>query len=363
MGYSVGTMNTESPRLDCGCEAESASLSLDRRRFLKSASAAALAASGLSSPGLRAESTTATMPKSETLVKTLFDSLSEEQRAKVVIPFDDPLRLRVENNWHILPQRVGTFFTPDQQAMVREIFRQLHSEEYREAVWDAFLNDNREKGATTPEQIFGTSSVAIFGTPGAAKFELVFSGRHTTRRCDGNSVEGAAFGGPIFYGHAAGTFNEGPTHEGNAYWFQGKRANEVFAMLDGKQRELALREAGRPEQGRKTVEVKGKAEGLEGIRVGDLSKDQQAHVRQVLSDLLAPFRKEDREESMKYVEPQFADLHLAFYKKGDIGGDGVWDVWQVEGPHMVWHFRGSPHVHTWVNIEAPAEKGDPFKAA
>jgi len=349
------------PRLDeCDCEPATDAPALDRRHFLKSAGAAALSVGGLA-PLLRAEA--AAQPKAETLVKTLFDTLSEEQRSKVVIPWEDALRSRVENNWHILPQRIGSFFTPDQQAMVREIFRNLHSEEYRDQVWDAFLNDNREKDATTPEQIFGTSSVAIFGAPGAGKVELVFTGRHTTRRCDGNSVEGVAFGGPIFYGHAAGTFNEGPDHAGNAYWFQAKRANEVFAMLDGKQRELALCPEGRAEQGRKTVEVKGKAEGIEGIRVGDLSKDQQDHVRKVLADLLAPFRQEDREESLKLVEPQFPDLHLAFYKKGDIGNDGVWDVWQVEGPNMVWHFRGSPHVHTWVNIEAPTEKGDPFKSA
>lgn len=32
--------------------------------------------------------------------------------------------------------------------------------------------------------------------------------------------------------------------------------------------------------------------------------------------------------------------------------DGVWDVWQLEGPGMVWYFRGYPHVHTWVNVQA-----------
>ena len=31
--------------------------------------------------------------------------------------------------------------------------------------------------------------------------------------------------------------------------------------------------------------------------------------------------------------------------------DGVWDVWQLESPTMVWHFRGAPHVHVWVNIQ------------
>jgi hypothetical protein len=30
----------------------------------------------------------------------------------------------------------------------------------------------------------------------------------------------------------------------------------------------------------------------------------------------------------------------------------VWDVWQIEGPNMLWYFRGAPHVHCWVNIRA-----------
>jgi hypothetical protein len=41
---------------------------------------------------------------------------------------------------------------------------------------------------------------------------------------------------------------------------------------------------------------------------------------------------------------------MSFYKNLDIGNDGVWDVWQLESPTMIWYFRGAPHVHTWVNI-------------
>ena len=66
-------------------------------------------------------------------------------------------------------------------------------------------------------------------------------------------------------------------------------------------------------------------------------------------------------EALKQIDPQFDDLHLAFYKNEDVGNDGVWDNWQLEGPSMIWYFRGDPHVHTWVNIEQP--KGDPFKEA
>ena len=33
---------------------------------------------------------------------------------------------------------------------------------------------------------------------------------------------------------------EKPDHPNNVYWYQAKRANEVFQALDGKQREQAL---------------------------------------------------------------------------------------------------------------------------
>ena len=42
--------------------------------------------------------------------------------------------------------------------------------------------------------------------------------------------------------------------------------------------------------------------------------------------------------------------HLAFYAQNDIGNDGVWDIWRLEGPSFVWHYRGAPHVHVWVNV-------------
>jgi hypothetical protein len=89
--------------------------------------------------------------------------------------------------------------------------------------------------------------------------------------------------------------------------------------------------------------------------VADLSADQKGLVRKVLADLLAPFRKADADEALKMIEAGgFDALHMAFYKNMDIGNDGVWDVWQIEGPNMLWYFRGAPHVHTWVNIREPA---------
>ena len=311
---------------------------IERREFLKK-TITALAATAIAPLAYGAKG-----GKSETLVQQFAKTLTEAQRAKVCFPFDDRKRTLVDNNWHIVDEKLGAFFTKDQQAMVREIFLGLHSPEYAEKVMQQVVHDSGKAG-------FEDSSVALFGEPESGKFEFVLTGRHCTRRCDGDSVEGAAFGGPIFYGHAAKGFNEPADHEGNVYWHQAKRANAVFQMLDGKQREKALLPRGREETGNDTVKLQGKNANIEGLAVADMTKDQREGVRGVMRDLLAPFRKEDADEAMKFVEAaEFEKLRMAFYKSGDIGNDGVWDVWQIEGPHMVWYFRGAPHVHTWVHI-------------
>lgn len=313
--------------------------SYNRRTFIKTTTAGVLL--GSTAPLLAAKS-----PSSETLAATLFKSLTDEQRKKVTFPWDHDLRHRVDNNWRIVTDRIFETFDDDQQQMIKEIFLSLHSEEYAQQVLRQVETDNGKGG-------MGKCAVAMFGEPGTGKFEFVFTGRHVTRRCDGDAVEGAAFGGPIFYGHAAQHFNEKPGHPGNAYWFQAKRANELFQALDGKQRKQALLQHSRGEHGTKTVALKTKAADMEGLPMSGLSADQQELADLVMHDLLALFRKVDREESMKLIKKNgFEDLHLSYFQKEDIGDDGVWDVWQIEGPRMVWYFRGKPHVHTWVNIKA-----------
>jgi hypothetical protein len=318
-----------------------------RRDFLKTTVSGAVVAAAGSASLLHAATRKASQP--ETLVATLYKSLSEEQRKAVCFGFDHPLRSKVDNNWHITDKKLSQFFTPDQQAMVKEIFAGIHSEQYADIVYKQVEHDSGKEG-------FGGSSIALFGEPGTGKFEFVLTGRHCTRRCDGDSVEGAAFGGPIFYGHAARSFNEKPDHPDNVYWYQALRANEVFKMLDGRQRKLALLGEAREEQQTDTVKLTGKKTGLPGIPMTELSRDQKGMVRKVMADLLAPFRKKDSDEAMKLVEANgFDHLHMAFYQNHDIGKDGVWDVWQIEGPAMLWYFRGDPHVHTWVHIRKDAE--------
>ncbi|HKW97409.1 MAG TPA: DUF3500 domain-containing protein [Bryobacteraceae bacterium] len=307
-----------------------------RRTFLKTTAfgaagvAAARAASRFTGP-------------SETVVTALYNSLSPEQKAKVAFPFDHPLRSKVDANWHITPMKIGEFFTAEQQAMIEEIFKGLHNPEFLDKVMYHMQEDDGG---------LGNYSTALFGTPGTGKFEFVLTGRHCTSRCDGDSVEGVAFGGPIFYGHASMNFNEAPDHPKNVYWYQAKRANQVFQALDGKQREMALLGDPREEKASETVALKKKGDPIPGLPVSDMSRDQRELVDKVLADLLMPFRKKDTDEAMKFIRESggVEALTMSFYKNMDIGNDGVWDVWQLESPNMVWYFRGAPHVHTWVNI-------------
>ncbi len=324
---------------------------LSRRRFLKGGTAGLLGASMAGGWPLvqPAHAAPGKASRSETLVTSLHKTLTDQQRAAICMPFDHPLRSKVDNNWQITKPTIGEFFTRDQQAMIQEIFLKLHSPEYAEKVLHQVAHDAGKEG-------FGACSVALFGEPGTGKFEFVLSGRHVTRRCDGDSVEGAAFGGPIFYGHSPQGDNEKPDHPGNAYWFQALRANEVFKALDGRQRNLALLGDSREEEATKTVKLTGRTRDLPGIPLTELSRDQKDLVRKVMRDLLAPFRSEDSDEAMKLIEKRgFDHLHMAFFKNEDIGKDGVWDVWQIEGPAMVWYFRGKPHVHTWVHIRENVE--------
>ena len=123
-----------------------------------------------------------------------------------------------------------------------------------------------------------------------------------------------------------------------------------------KQRQIALLGDPRPERGTDTVAWHKPGEAPAGLPVSEMSRDQRELVEKVLKDLLLPFRQQDSDEAMKYIRTNggVKSLAMSFYKNLDVGSDGVWDVWQLESP-TDWYFRGSPHVHTWVNLRAKAQ--------
>ncbi len=315
-----------------------------RRKFLKTAAAGTAAV--CASP-LIARAADAKPQSAETMVKVLYESLTDEQKSAVCFDWDYQdarrglLRTRVANNWMITPQEIrGKFYNDDQRDMIRKVFEGMIHPQWH-AKFDQQLDD--DCGGWGHDQ-----SIGIFGKPGEDKFEFVLTGRHMTLRCDGNSAENVALGGPIFYGHAPSD-EEAADHDGNVFWHQALQANKVYKMLDGRQRKLAEVPKTPREQ---SVAFKGKDGKFTGIPVTELSRDQREELQKTLGTLVEPFRGSDREEVLACIKAQggLDACNLSFYTDRDIGKDQVWDNWRLEGPAFVWHFRGAPHVHVWVNI-------------
>ncbi|MCE9567179.1 MAG: DUF3500 domain-containing protein [Planctomycetes bacterium] len=327
---------------------------VNRRGFL--ASVAAIGAGGmLGTPRVVAA---APSPKSvaETAVSALYDTLTEVQKKTICFDWDYKhperglLRTHVSNFWHITkPVLTSSFYTKDQQVILFDIFKGIFNPDWH----DRFVKQLKDDHDGKP---WGTGlSCAVFGKPGTDKFEFVMTGRHITIRADGNSAAHVALGGPIFHGHEASGFNEKVHHPGNIFWHQAELANKVYTIFSGKQQAIALVER-RPKQ-EFTVPFQGTKGKLTGLPCSEMSKDQREALEKVLLSLIEPYRKEDQEEVKECLKKQggLDKCTLTFFKDGDIGEDGEWDNWRLEGPAFVWYFRGQPHVHIWINVADDSE--------
>jgi Protein of unknown function (DUF3500)/TAT (twin-arginine translocation) pathway signal sequence len=337
------------PRTCPDCDARE-DLALSRRDFLKAVGVTSAAATLPLAATPRV--TAAPTPKSaaETAVKALYDTLTSDQRKAVCFAWDYQdkarglLRTHVSNNWQVTPHHIrGSFYTKKQQMLIHDVFKGVINPEW----YARFLKQLRDD---TGGKEWGTDqSIAIFGTPGTDQFEFVMTGRHMTLRADGNTESHVAFGGPIFYGHAASGFDEEVHHPGNVFWNQAVMANQVYKMLDPAQRKKALVEK-RPHEA--AVGFRGQKAELTGLPVREMAAEHKQELQKVLMALVEPFRKEDQEEALECLRKQggLDQCTLTFYREGDIGNDEEWDNWRLEGPSFVWYFRGQPHVHVWVNV-------------
>ncbi|WP_442510320.1 DUF3500 domain-containing protein [Novipirellula sp. SH528] len=307
-----------------------------RREFVKLGGAVAV---GVASAGLFdarfAHAADSSKTSAETVVAELYASLSEKQKSAVWRPFDHADRRKINPNWHISKTTIGDdLFSKQQKTLIDQIVRNITTKDgYKRLIQQMDEDDGGME----------SYSFALFGEPGTDQFQFEMTGRHLTMRADGNRVDKAAFGGPIVYGHG----EENPAD--NLFYYQTQQTNRVFQALDSGQAKQALQKKAPKEA---AVQLQGPSGHFPGIAVNKLSRDQKELVESTLKVLLAPYREEDVEEVMGILKSSggLDQLHMAFYQEDDIDDDQVWDVWRVEGPSLVWHFRGAPHVHAYINI-------------
>jgi hypothetical protein len=285
----------------------------------------------------------------DSLPMQLYKSLTETQRERICLPINHPKRDFISNWWYICPEaRIHTFLTRDQQSLVKQIFESLHAPEFREkATWQV------EKDLMG--NVKNTPSVAFFGTPENPDFEFIYTGHHVTRRCNAHSDKGTGFGKrPLFYGNFAKAFRESKDHEGNPFWYQGIAFNNFLATLDAPQRAQVMVDR-EPRTEKPSGVIVTRSTDIPGLPVATLSKDQQTALLKTMRAMLACFRAEDADATIKSIEENniLSSLFISCYGgELDIGSDGIWDVWQIEGPNLVWYFRGAPHIHAYFHLLA-----------
>jgi hypothetical protein len=330
--------------------------SIDRRNFIRvigESAASLVAVGGLAAaapsvlagdPAPRPQQPAARVRPAEEMIRELYASLSDDQRGQVVRPWNHgadrgrgtPTRMGMYNA--PIGRRIGQVYTPAQRELNQRILRAIASDEngYRQLARGGTFDGSRS---------FEGCGADIFGDPTTGQYAWVFSGHHLTVRCDGNSEPGAAFGGPMYYGHSPDGWSQR-----NIFNYQTREVMTVFEALSEAQRRVAV-VTGSPGELAPSVRFR---ERHPGISAGELNRTQRQHVEQVMRTILSPYRREDADEVMEIIRRNggLERLHLAFYRERDADAKTRWHFWRLEGPGFVWNYRVLPHVHTYVNISS-----------
>jgi hypothetical protein len=324
---------------------------MNRRMVLKGAGAAgALAgAAALGKYAVLAPPRSAELESVPALAAQICDSLSGDAKAAACFPYDHPLR-----QYHNRGLWAGGL-------IVSALTVDWHT---RRAIADLLHAGLSEAGrARVPKQDsthwFGANGLglAVCGNPRTGPYQVLLSGVHLNLRLGGASAEGAAFGGPQVYGDQRG--NERVGLPGNVYRYQMEAAHRLVGALTPAER-AAVRVARAPAQVR--VGVQGRDGRFDGVPVGDLAADKRQLARDVVAGSVDTYAEEDAAYAWQCLERNGGvdALRFADYDEDHDGGrragDAPSQILRFEGPAAVFHFRGEPHVHAFVNIAMDGER-------
>src|SRR5262245_60124608 len=325
---------------------------IGRRDFIRvlGTTAAAVTVGGLT-PLQKARAARAEKQReAEALVFELYKSMDGDQKKKLVLPWDTktgnrslPARLMTHNAAVDKNSVIGLGYDKKQVEILEKIFKSICNGE------EGYKKLSRNKGFDNSGD-FENIGALMYGEPvEGKKFSLVFCGHHLTVRCDGDSEEKTAFGGPLYYGHSPSGYATN-----NVFYHQTKAVDAIFQTLEEKLRKTSLIEKPwRDEHG--TIRPLGKTAARPGLCYADMTKEQRELTEKAMKELISPYRKEDGDEVMEIVKLNggMEKLCLAFYKDAEAEkGKAAWSYWRLEGPGFVWSFRTLPHIHTFVAISS-----------
>jgi hypothetical protein len=282
-----------------------------------------------------------------------FESLDAEDRKRACVDYDHPLRQYHNRGvwgggvW-VNPLNLGW----DQRRIVTDLLYAGLSAAGRQRV---------------PNEYYGkwpgvhSMYVLLCGDPRSPPYQLVLTGAHLNLRLGGSGREGAAFGGPLVYGDQRGDSVAGLP--GNLYQFQLEIAERLFRSLRPPEQRLALQSTS-PIQ--TDIQLQGAEGSFAGVEIANLQAGSRAIARELIDAILSTYPAEDVAYAWECLEHNggFERLFLSFYADSEIGGSGRYQSFRLENPATVLYFRGSPHVHAFINIamnaDTPLSVGEPL---
>jgi hypothetical protein len=201
--------------------------------------------------------------------------------------------------------------------------------------------------------------VQVCGDPSSGPYQVILTGVHLNLRLGGKSREGVAFGGPQVYGDQRGNGRVGLP--GNIYRDQFQLAQRVLTNLDDGRKKLALLEEAPVQTG---IELQGRGGSFVGIPVSELTPDNRILVGGLVDQILSTYATPDADYARECLTANRGTdaLFLSYYQHGEDGDIPEAQVFRLEGPAAVFYFRGSPHVHAFINVamdgDAPLSVGE-----
>lgn len=289
-------------------------------------------------------------------------SLTPEQRSLVVLPWSHPTRQITNTAVIAKGPHIGTMFDTQQVALIRRLYNTMLSSQGR----DWFRNTTRLEGRFEGS-IFRLYSDASAGSLASSdKTISVLNGGHYMLRHgkSASSDSSYVFGGPIAYGQQLG--NNAFKVQGNAFKAHGDAVHNFHSSLTLEERARAYQLAPPMEL---AIQVQGPKGLFSGLRIGDSSPQAQELAQEMLATIFAAYPDSKQRDVFSAIEQNggLKSLYIAlyqdysFYQDGErlvslsaeqraSRGDAYTQVWRIEGPACVIHFKGYPHVHGYINV-------------
>jgi hypothetical protein len=329
------------------------------RRILLKGAAGVGAAAGLGALGRYA---LIAPPRSERLESvndiavSIYEALPEAARARACVAYDHPLRQCHNRGLGMGGANVNAgSFDWDTRRALTDLMHAGLSETGRTRLPNQ--DATRWVGVNLMQLL-------VCGDPRVGPYQIVLSGVHLNLRLGGASPDGAAFGGPQVYGDQRG--NGIPGLPGNTYRYQMEAAHRLIAALTPAER-AAVRVAEAPAQ--VNIGVQGREGRFDGLAVADLAPAKRAAAREIVAGILDTYADDDAAYAWQCLDRNggvdalyFADYDRDFGGNSRSAGEAPSQIFRLEGPAAVFHFRGEPHLHAFLNVamdgERPLSLGD-----